>query len=266
MYTLGPLVLVKPITICAPHAPPPLYTTLSLSRLPPSMALPLLSVHDPHGATSTHGPFAVVAGPCPRHHSWPLPMPPRLAPARATTAGPCPRRHSWPLPTPPWVAPARTTTTGPCLHHHGWPLPALPRLVPARAAMAGPCPRHHGWPLPAPPWLAPVHATTAAFVLHTASPALYFCILHPRTAPHGVDTVSRPFLVLSLCLAPFSFCTYYTNSALSKYFCHDPLWKDTMPTVLFRCPSCLFSSEAPPISIHKTMRSVCKSKDNGQAG
>ena len=97
MYTLGPLVLSKPIMIRAPHAPPPLYTTLSLSRLPLSMALPPLSVHDPHGAASTHGPFAVVAGPCPRHHGWPLPTPPRLAPAHAAMAGPCLHRHSWPL-------------------------------------------------------------------------------------------------------------------------------------------------------------------------
>ena len=115
-------------------------------------------------------------------------------------------------------------------------------------------------------WLAPARTAMAAFIIHAASPALYFCVLHPRTAPHGVDTISHPSLVSLLCLAPFSFCTYYTNSALSKYFCHDPLWKDTMPMVLFRCPSCLFSSEAPPISIHKMMRSVCKSKDNGQAG
>ena len=192
------------------------------------MALPLLSVHDPHGATSTHGPFAVVAGPCPCHHGWPLPTPPQLAPAHTTMAGPCP-----------------------CCH--GWPLPVPPQLAPAHAATVGPCPRCHGWPLPAPPQLAPVCAATAAFILHAASPALYFRMLHPHTAPHGVDTISRPFLVSLLCLAPFSFCTYYTNSALSKYFCHDPLWKDTMPTVLFCCPSCLFSSEGPPISIHKTM-------------
>ena len=189
-----------------------------------------------------------------------------LAPARATMAGPCPHHHGWPLPMPPWLAAAHATTAGPCLHCHSWPLPMPLQVAPACAAMAGPYPCRHGWPLPTPPWLAPVRATTAAFILHTASPALYFRVLHPCTAPHGVDIISHPFLVSSLCLAPFSFCTYYTNSVLSKYFCHDPLWKDMMPMVLFRCPSCLFSSEAPPISIHKTMRSVYKSKDNGQAG
>ena len=68
------------------------------------------------------------------------------------------------------------------------------RVAPARTATAGPCPRRHGWPLPVPPWLAPVRAATAAFFLHAASPALYFRVLHPHTAPHGVDTISRPFL------------------------------------------------------------------------
>ena len=185
----------KPIASCAPHAPPPLYTTLSLSRLPPSMALPPLSVHDPHGAASTHGPFTVVAGPCPHHHGWPLPMPPRLAPVRATTAGPCPRRHSWPLPTPPRVAPAHATMGGPCLCCHGWSLPAPPQLVPARATTAGPCLGRHGWPLSAPPQLP------SSFTLPPL-PSTFACCTCPPWCRYHIPplsrliAVSRPFLIL----------------------------------------------------------------------